>query len=95
MSWTDSRPRSTWTLEILTTYCDSCLASATRSPSILSTHTRALSRSIDRSYPLVGCRSRSNSSASIAYRQRRSWRSSSIWPRSVNCRIGNMRRTPG
>jgi hypothetical protein len=45
MSWTGSIPRSTRELEIPTTSCDSCSASAVRSPLIPSTHMRVSSGS--------------------------------------------------
>jgi hypothetical protein len=93
MFWTGSMPKSTRTLEILTIYCDSCSASAARSPSILSTHTWALSSSINKSCPSGGCRTHSSSSYNIAsctsrfisYMQRRIWHSSNTRPRSVSC----------
>jgi hypothetical protein len=79
MFWTGRMPRSTRTPETLMTYRDSRSTSAARSPLIQSARVRALSSSVDRSYPLGGCRPRSSSSTSIAsctsrsvsYRQRR------------------------
>jgi hypothetical protein len=60
-----SRPRSTRTLEILTTRYDSCLASMAHSPLILSTRAQALSSSTDRPRSLMGCMLCSSFSASV------------------------------
>jgi hypothetical protein len=93
MSWMGSMPRSSRTMEILKTHCDSCSALAARSPLTLSTSTRALSNSADRSHPSVGCKSRSSSSNSIASgtsrsiscRQRKIGCSSNVRPSLVSC----------
>jgi hypothetical protein len=93
MSWMGSMPRSTRALEISMTSCDSRSASVACSLLILSTCAWALSSFADRSYPSVGCRPHSSSSASItprtsksiSFRQKWIWHSSNVRLRSVSC----------
>jgi hypothetical protein len=93
MSYTGSMPRLTRASEIPTTSCDSRLASAARSPLILSMRVWVPSSSAERSCPSGGCRPRSCSSANVAShtsrfvycRQRWIWYSSSVRLRSVSC----------
>jgi hypothetical protein len=80
ISWTGNSPRSARALEIPTTNCDSCPASAAHSPPIASTCARIPSNSANKSYPSWGCRPHACSYASIASHPSRSF---SYWHQRI------------